>query len=94
MSPITSPVRGSIWTDSLHLVAVELDASGNLIVRRLHVDGIAAHPKTRPAEVDVVPLVLQVSQLPEKNIATEALAGMDLDGLAQVVLGRTDAVDA
>ncbi len=80
--------------DALHLVAVELDPGRDLVIRRLDVDGVAAHPKARPAEVDVVALVLQVGQFAKEDVATKALAGMDLNRLAQVVLGRTDAVDA
>src|SRR5207244_6816467 len=79
--------------DALHVVAVELDPSGNLIVRRLHVDRVATHPKARPTEIDVVALVLKVGQLAQKNIATEALTGVDLDGLAEVISGRADAVN-
>src|SRR5256885_3052135 len=80
--------------DAFNVVAVELDPSCNLIVRRLHVDGVATHPKARPTEIDVVALVLQVGELAQKNIATEALAGVDLDGLTEVVLRRADAIDA
>ena len=80
--------------DALNVVAIELDPSCNLIVRGLHVDGVATNPKARPTEIDVVALVLEVGQLAQKNIATEALAGVDLDGLAEIVLRRTDAIDA
>src|SRR5712691_679824 len=80
--------------DPLHLVAVKLDPSGDLVVRRLDVNRVPAYPETRPPEVDVVALVLQVGQFAKKNIAAKPLAGMDLNRLAEVILGRPDAINA
>src|SRR2546423_1005090 len=51
------------------LVAEELDAVGELLVARMHLDDVAAHAEGRALEVHVVATVLQVDQLAQHPVA-------------------------
>ena len=89
-----SPVSGIEVLDRLDGVTHELDAGRDLLVRRLDVDDVAAHPKARAPEVHVVARVLQVGELAQQDVAAPRLAALDGDRLAEIVLRRADAVDA
>jgi hypothetical protein len=58
--------------DGLDLVAEQLDAHRRLLVRGVHLDGVAAHPELAAHQVHVVALVLHVDQ-PAQDLALVVL---------------------
>ena len=72
--------------DRLDLVAEELDPGRDLLVRRLDVDDVAAHPEARASEVEVVARVLQVGELAQHDVAADRVADLHAQRLAEVVL--------
>ena len=65
-----------------------------LLVRREDLDDVAAHAERAAVEVDVVALVLDVDERPEKRVALELLPPLELLQEPVVRLGGADAVDA
>ncbi len=81
--------------DGLDRVAEELDADrGLLLVRREHLDHVAAHAERAAVEVDVVSLVLDVDEHAQEVVAAELLADLQVDEEPVVALRAADAVDA
>ncbi len=80
--------------DRLDLVAEQLDAHRRLLVRRVDLDDVAAHPKLAPHQIEVVSLVLHVDQAAQQLPLIDRLPHPHRQQLAGVVLGRTQAVDA
>jgi hypothetical protein len=78
----------------LDLVAEHLDAAAQLLVDREDLDRIAAHPERAAGEREVVTGVLDVDELTQQLVAFDGRADAQLDALAEVLLGRTQAVDA
>ena len=78
----------------LDLVAEELDAHGELLIRRDDLDGVAAHPERAAGERHVVAGVLHVDQQPQQPVAWHLVADLQLDRAVQVGLRRAEAVDA
>ena len=80
--------------DLLDLVAEELDAHHEVVVRRLELERVAAHAEAGARQGGVVALVLQVDQLAQHAVAPVAPAdAQPRDGRA-VVDRRAEAVDA
>ena len=81
--------------DRFDVVAEKLDAyRGLVLVRGEDLDHVAAYPERPSVKVDVVPLVLDVDELPQQGVATELLSDRELDDETVVALGASDAVDA
>ena len=80
--------------DALDLVAEELDAHREVLVRRMDLEGVAADAELAADEALVVPLVLDVDEVPEHRVAARPLALDEPDGDRSVVDGRAEAVDA
>ncbi len=78
----------------VHLVAEQADTDGLFLVGRVHLDDVAPHPERPPSELDVVPLVLDLDQLPENLIAVDALSHLERQHHPVVGLRRPQAVDA
>ena len=78
----------------LDLVAEHLDADRVLLVDRDDLDRVAAHAEVAAREVDVVAVVLHRDELADQRIAVVDLADLQRDHRPQVLLGRTEAVDA
>ena len=68
--------------DALDLVAEELDADGPLLVRGIHLDGVAAHAELVAGEREVVALVLQVDEPGEDRPLVALLAPVEDQGVA------------
>ena len=80
--------------DALDVVAEELDAHRVLLVRGVHLDGVAPDAELAPHEVHVVALVLHVDELREDVALVVAGAHLQPQDLALVLLGGAEAVDA
>ncbi len=80
--------------EPLDLVAPELDPVGELLVARPDLDRIAPHAELAPRGIGVVPLVLNVDQLPQQRVAIDDLAHLEPDHHRLVILRRTQAIDA
>ena len=76
------------------LVAEQLDPDRVLLVDRDDLDRVAAHPELAAREVDVVALVLHVDEAADERVAPHVLADLQRNHRLQVLLGRTEAVDA
>ena len=75
-------------------VAEHLDAQHRLLVRRVHLDGVAAHPEPAPAEHGVVAVELQVDEPAEDAAHVVVDADAEVDHAAAVLVGAAHAVDA
>ena len=80
--------------ERLDLVAEELDADRELLVRRDDLHGVAADPERAAGEGHVVALVLHVDQGAQQGVAVELLADGQLHRAVEVRLRRAEAVDA
>src|SRR4029077_19674355 len=80
--------------DPLDVVAEELDAHRELLVRRLDLERIATHAELAPHEIGIRALVLDVDQMPEHGVAPYALALVQSDRHRTVVERHAEAVDA
>ena len=80
--------------DALNVVAEELDAHGNILVRRHDLQRVAAHAEARPGEVVVVALVLHLDEAARELLPVQPLAARDALDEREVLGGRTQAVDA
>ena len=78
----------------VHLVAEELDAEPLLFVGGIHLDDVAAHAEVAAAEVVVVALVLDLHELAEDLLASDALTPFERKQHAVIGFRRTEAVDA
>ena len=67
--------------DGLDGVAHELDACGDLLVGRLDIHDVAAHPEARASKVHVVARVLEVRELAQQDVAPPRLALLHGDRL-------------
>ena len=80
--------------DLLDLVAEERDAVRALLVRRLHLDHVAAHTEAPAAEHSVVADVLAVDQLAQDEVAVVLLPHVEDQHALAPLLRRAEAVDA
>ena len=81
--------------DRLDLLAEPLDPDrGIRLVRREHLDGVAAHAERAAVEIDVVALVLELDQPTQHRVAIDRGADIDLARHRLVGAARADAVDA
>ena len=79
----------------VHLVAEEFDADGDLrVARGKNLHDVAAHAEGGTGEIDVFALVLQFDEATDKVVARERIAWADGDGEVEVLLRRTQAIDA
>ena len=62
--------------------------------RRIDLDDVAADAERAAGELVIVPLVLNLHQLPENLIAIDPLAALERQHHAVVGLRRTEAIDA
>ncbi len=76
------------------LVAEQTDPKRLLVVRRKHLDDVAAHAERAAPELDVVPLVLNLHQAPEDLFALDSLPPLERHQHAVVRLRRSEPVDA
>ena len=76
------------------LVAEQLDAQPDVLVRRVDLDDVAAGPEGAAAEVVVVAFVLDLDQLAQQRLAADRLAALERQQHAVVGLRRAEAVDA
>ena len=75
-------------------VAEHLDAQHCLFVRRVHLDGVAAHAELAAAKCHVVAIELQVDQAPQDAAHVVVDADAEVEQLPLVLLGVAHAVDA
>ena len=88
-------MSGSNSSIDFHLVAEQVDAPGAvLVVRREHVDGVAAHAERAAEEVAAGALVLQRDQVGEQLALVDALAALERERHRRIGLDRADTVDA
>ena len=80
--------------DALDLVAEEVDADRQLLVRRVDRDAVAAHAELAADEIHVVALVLHIDEAPHDARAVELLALLHVHDEALVLLRLAKAVDA
>ena len=78
----------------LDLVAEELDAEGELLVRRDDLHGVAAHPERAAVERQVVAGVLHIDERAQQRIALHVAADLELHRPVEVGLRGAEAVDA
>ena len=76
------------------LVAEQLDAEALLFVRGVHLDDVAADPEFASGEFQVVALVLNLDELAEDLVPSDALPALERQQHAVVGFGRTETVDA
>ena len=80
--------------DAVDRVAEHLDAQHRLLVGRVDLDRVAAHPEVAPAERHVVAVVLHVDE-PAQDVAHVVVdADVEVEQVAAVLLGVAHAVDA
>ena len=79
--------QGVEAADALDLVAEELDAHGLLLVDRMQLDGVAAHPEVAPGEHGVVAVVVQVHQLAQQVALVHGVARAHRHDPLAVLLG-------
>ena len=75
-------------------VAEHLDAQHRLLVRRMHLDGVAAHAELAATECHVVAIELQVDEPAQDAAHVVVDADAEIEQLALVLLGVAHAVDA
>ena len=80
--------------ERLDLVAEELDADRELLVRGDDLDGVAAHPERAAVERQVVAGVLHVDQRAQQGVALHLVADRELHRPVEIALRRAQAVDA
>ena len=80
--------------DAVDRVAEHLDAQHRLLVRGVHLDGVAAHAELAAAEGDVVAVELQVDQATQDAAHVVVDTRVQVEQLALVLLGIAHAVDA
>ena len=80
--------------DALHVVAEELHAHRELLVRRLDLEGVAADPELSAHEIGVRALVLNVHEMPQDRVAADSLAPLQTNGDRAIVHRRAEAIDA
>ena len=80
--------------DPLDVVAEELDAHGELLVRGLDLERVSADPELAAHQIGVRTLVLDVDEMPQHRVAPDALALVQTDRDRAVVDRGTQAVDA
>ena len=72
--------------DALDLVAEELNANRLLLVRREHLDRVAAHTELVAREGEVVALVLQLDEPPQDRALVALVADVQHQQLLGVLL--------
>ena len=80
--------------DALHVVAEELDADGDVLVRGHDLQRVAAHAEARAGEVVVVALVLHLDEAARQLLPVQPRAPRDALDEREVLGGRAQAVDA
>ncbi len=80
--------------ERLDLVAEQLDADGVLLVHRDDLDRVTTDAEVAAGEVDVVAVVLHRDELADEGVAVIPLPHLQRDHRPQVLLGRTEAIDA
>ena len=75
-------------------VAEHLDAQHRLLVRRVHFDGVAAHPELAATQRDVVAVELQIDETAKDAAHVVVDADAEIEQLTLVFLGVAHAVDA
>ena len=80
--------------DAVYFVAKEVYAYRRVAIRREYIEYVALHPIRAPLEIHVVPLVLNVVQMPQHVLAAVLLANVQRYDHLPVVVGRAHAVDA
>ena len=80
--------------DALHVVAEELDPQGEVLVRGLDLEGVAAHAELPADQIRISTFVLDVDEVAEHRVAPDALALVQPDRDGAVVDRRAEAVDA
>ena len=80
--------------EALDLVAEQLDAHGAVLVRGVHLDGVAPHPEVAAHQVLVVAVVTDVDELAQDGPLVDLLAGLEQQQVLGVLLRRAQAVDA
>ncbi len=80
--------------DGVNLVAPKLDAVSLVLIRRVDLDGVAAHAETSAVELDVGALVLQFDELLEKLFARDLHPRLDEENHIVVGVRVAEAVDA
>ena len=89
------PAGQGIEGDELvHLVAEQLDANRHVFVRGIDLDDVAAHAERAPVELVVVPLVLDLDQLPQDAVPVDALTALERQHHPVIGLRRTETIDA
>ena len=82
------------FENTLHLVAEEGDAEGQLLVGREDVQGVATDAKAAPGEVHVIAVVLHRDEPLHQQAEAAPLAACHCGDEAHVLLGVAKAVDA
>ena len=80
--------------EPLDLVTEELDADGQLLVRRDDLHGVAADPEGAAGEGEIVARVLDVDQRPQQRVPFDRLPDLHRQRAVQIRLRRAQAVDA
>ncbi len=81
--------------DPLDVVAAALDADP-VFVRglRKHFDGVTLHAERPAGEVHVIPLELEIHELPDEAAPLDAVPAMERNPNIPILLRRAEAVDA
>ena len=78
----------------IDLVTPQFDAIGFVLVTRIDLDDITAHPKAAAFEVDVIPFVLQFNQPLQQRVARDPHSGFEKHQHTVVRIRITQTVDA
>ena len=70
--------------DTFDLIAPHLDANTLLFIRRIDLDGVAAHAKRATLERDVVPRILYAHERPQDVVTLDAFPFRERDHLLAV----------
>jgi N-acyl-L-homoserine lactone synthetase len=78
----------------LDLIAEEVDAHGELFIRRNDLDRVTADPERAAGEGKIVARVLDVDQGAQQRVATDLDTDRHVDRTSQVLLRSTETEDA
>src|SRR5688500_17154345 len=86
--------KGIDLDDPLDFIAEELDSNRKFLIGREDLKRVAAGAKRASNETHVIPVVLDVDQVPHNLVAPQVRSALDMNNGVLILLGRAKAVYA
>ena len=86
-------MSGSNVIELVHLVAEQLDPERQVLVRRVHLDDVAANAEDTAVEIVIVALVLNLDEFPQNLVALDPLPALERQHHPVVGLRRAEAIN-